>query len=811
METQKVQISVRELVEFVYRSGDLDMRFQGKAKMADGIKMHQKIQKSQGHDYQAEVSLQKAILLNVDDEKSIELLVSGRADGILTLDNGYVIDEIKGTSQFVEDIEAETYPVHWAQAKVYGAIYCLDKNLENIQIQLTYAHFESGNIKRIRVDFTAESLIQFLMDTVQLYQKWIVFKSEWQLKRNGDLSAVEFPFDEYRSGQRHLAVSIYNTVKEGGVLYAEAPTGTGKTMSTLFPSVKAMSQGLVDRIFYLSAKTITKVVAEDAVSLLHSKFDRALNFKHITLTAKDKICLNDHVTCYPEKCIYAKGYYDKSLDALWDMINHENAMTKEIILSYSKKYTICPYEFSLDCALFADLIICDYNYAFDPRVYLRRFFEFPTENYIFLVDEAHNLVDRARNMYSAELYKEKFYAVKKKLTGKLGSGDKSISKAIDGVNKMFLEVRKCCDEKGIYIHQNEVSDVYEQLKKRAVVFEKWLSENHQADFYDDVLDLYFDIMGYMRISELYDSGYVFYIVEGDSPKTMIKLFNINPSSQLKRFIDNSRATIFFSATLTPLRYYTILLTGEEKPKALALPSPFDMNRRKLLFATDVSVRFKDRDDAIPKIVSYIHSMARSKHGNYLIFFPSYAYMQQIYDLFEALYGNRYDIIKQKRELSDDEKADFLNEFERYLDKRSRIGSDDETITDDDKRSLIGFAVLGGHFSEGIDLKGDLLIGVMIIGVGLPMISFENDLIKNYFDYEMNGGFEFAYQYPGVNKVMQSAGRVIRGEEDRGVVVLIDQRYQMAYYRRTLPKDWGKSYTKLTTFEKQLEEFWEEYS
>ena len=806
MEIQKVQISVRELVEFVYRSGDLDMRFQGKAKMADGIKMHQKIQKSQGQDYQAEVSLNKTILLTHDEDKSIELLVSGRADGILTTESGYVIDEIKGTSQFVEDIEADTYPVHWAQAKVYGAILCSDKNLETIQIQLTYAHFESGNIKRIRVDYTAEALLQFLMDTVLLYKKWIVFKSDWQLKRNADLSAIEFPFNEYRAGQRQLAVSIYNTVKEGGVLYAEAPTGTGKTMSTLFPGVKAMSQGLVDRIFYLSAKTITKVVAEDAVSLLRSKSENSLNFKHITLTAKDKICLNDHVTCYPEKCIYAKGYYDKSLEALWDVINHENAITKEILTSYAIKHTVCPYEFSLDCALFADLIICDYNYAFDPRVYLRRFFEFPTENYVFLVDEAHNLVDRARNMYSAELYKEKFYVVKKKMSGKLSSGDKAISKAIDGVNKMFLEVRKSCDDKGMYINQNEISDVFEQLKKRAVVFEKWLAENHQADFYDEVLELYFDIMGYMRISELYDSGYVFYIKEGDSPKTMIKLFNINPSSQLKRFIDNSRATIFFSATLTPLKYYTTLLTGEETPKALALPSPFDANRRKLLFATDLSVRFKDREDAVPKIVSYIHSMAQSKNGNYLVFFPSYAYMQQIYGVFQALYGDKYDIIEQRRELSDDEKADFLNEFERYLDKRSLIGHD--AI---DHRSLIGFAVLGGHFSEGIDLKGDLLIGVMIIGVGLPMISFENDLIKNYFDYELNGGFEFAYQYPGINKVMQSAGRVIRGEEDRGVVVLVDQRYQTAYYRRTLPNDWGKCYTKLTTFEKQLEEFWEEYS
>ncbi len=797
MEIQKFQISVRELVEFVYRTGDLDMRFQSKSKMADGIKLHQKIQKSQGEDYQPEVPLQRALLLDGDDGEEIELVVNGRADGILKTQNGFVIDEIKGTSQFVEDIESDTYPVHWAQAKIYGAIFCGDKDLSQIQIQLTYANFDSGDIKRIHVDYTAEELSIFLYDTVTLYKKWILFKSKWKKKRTESLVQLEFPFDEYRTGQRQLAVSIYNLIKDGGVLYAEAPTGTGKTMSTLFPSVKAMSQGLVDRLFYLSAKTITKVVAEDAVILMRRKLSGDFDFKHITLTAKDKICLNDRVTCYPEKCQYAKGFFDKSLDALWDMINHENAMTKEVILQYAEKHKVCPYEFSLDCALFADLIICDYNYAFDPRVYLRRFFEFPTENYAFLVDESHNLVDRARTMYSAEIHKDKFYEVKKKID----TSDKKIIKAIEGINKMFLEVRKKCDEKGVYVHQDEVSDVYEQLKKRAVVFEKWLSENHLATYYDEILDLYFDILGYMRISELYDSGYVFYITDGDNTKTTIKLFNINPSSQLKKFIDNSKATVFFSATLSPLRYYTTLLTGESEPKALVLPSPFDPQRRKLMFATDVSVRYKDRSDAIPKIALYIHKMAKAKHGNYLVFFPSYTYMQQIHALFEALYGNDYDIIKQRRELTDDEKADFLSEFEKNLAKRSGI----------DDRSMVGFAVLGGHFSEGIDLKGDLLIGVMVIGVGLPMISFENDLIKNYFDYEMNGGFEFAYQYPGVNKVMQSAGRVIRGEEDRGIVILIDQRYQTPYYRRTLPNDWGKCFTNLSALDQQLDEFWEEYS
>lgn len=790
---QKFQISVRELVEFVYRSGDLDMRFQGKSKMADGIKVHQKIQKSQGSDYTPEVSLQRQIVFEEED-RTIELAISGRADGVLKTPEGYIIDEIKGTSMFLEDIHEDSIPVHWAQAKIYGAIYCKDHALEQIEIQLTYANFETNEIKRIKKKFKAESLEAFLSETVSLYKKWLLFKSRWVEKRNASLEILDFPFNGYRSGQRQLAVSVYNTIKDGGVLYTEAPTGIGKTMSTLFPGLKAMGQGLVDRIFYLSAKTITKVVAEEATQKLRLSEAGRLNLRSLTLTAKEKICINDHVTCYPEKCPYAEGYFDKSLDALWTIINREQTIDKDTLTRYATEYKICPYEFSLDVALFCDLIICDYNYAFDPRVYLRRFFEFPTESYVFLVDESHNLVDRARTMYSAELHKEKFMSLKKKLS----DTDKTLIKAVEGINKMILEVRKRTDDQGIYVHQHEVSDVYEQLKRRSQVFEKWLGENHKATYYEDVLSIYFDILGYMRISELYDDGYVFYILEGKSSETVIKLFNINPSSKLKRFIDNSRATVFFSATLTPIQYYTTLLTGDVEKKVLSLPSPFDKSKRKLLFATDVSVKYNDRMDAIPKIVSYINRLGRSKNGNYLVFFPSYAYLKQIHEVFNALYGDDFDLIVQKRDLTDQEKADFLTEFENSLERK---------LASHNEKSLIGFAVLGGHFSEGIDLKGDLLIGVVIIGVGLPMISFENDLIKNYFDYEMDKGFEFAYQYPGIGKVMQSAGRVIRGEEDRGAVILIDKRYQMPYYRRILPKDWGKDFTNLDEVEEHLWVFW----
>lgn len=798
------RISVRELVEFVYRSGSLDLRFQGKSKMADGIKIHQKIQKSQGSDYQAEVPLQRTVSLVVDESRVIELTVSGRADGILSTQTGVVIDEIKGTSEAVDEIKGDEHPVHWAQAKIYGAIYSKDHGLEAMDIQLTYANFDTGEINRIREHFLAKELEQFLEETVLMYKKWLILKSDWILERTQRLSDSQFPFERYREGQRALAVSVYNTVKESGVLFAEAPTGIGKTVSTLFPALKAMGQGVVDRIFYLSAKTITKTVAEEAVQKMQDFQPDIFKLRTITLTAKDKVCINAQVTCYPEKCQYAEHYYDKSLDALWDVLTSTFKLSKELIQTYAQKHKVCPYEFSLDCALFSDLIICDYNYAFDPRVYLRRFFELPTESYVFLVDEAHNLVDRARMMYSAEIHKDKFYEVKKNLsTGEpIHPADKKVIKALEGINKVFLAVRKKCDQQGVYVDKDEISDIYEQLKRRATVIEKWLSENHLSPLHEDVLSVYFDILGYMRISELYDEGYVFYITDGDNPKTTIKLYNINPATQLKRFIDNSRATVFFSATLTPLLYYKTLLTGDIEIKTLGLSSPFDISKRKTLFATDVSIKYKDREQTMPQVVEYVQKMVRGKVGNYMVFLPSYTYLNTVYKLFEDKHGMGYDIIRQAPELTEDEKTAFLDLFHEKSLKRMHNG---------EEKSLIGFAVLGGHFSEGIDLKGDVLIGVMVVGVGLPMIGFENELIKQYFDERAVDGFRFAYQYPGINKVMQSAGRVIRSEEDKGVVILVDQRYATGYYNNVLPKDWGNTLTNLGAIDSQLNAFWEEHS
>ncbi len=785
------KISVRGLVEFVYQSGDLDSRFQGKGKMAEGIRTHQKIQKSQGDGYIAEVPLSKSISLTPDDgDDPITLIISGRADGILTTSEGVTVDEIKGTSVFLEKIEEDTYPVHWAQAKIYGAIYSENESLSEITIQLTYADFESGAVKRIKRLYSSADLNEFMMETVKRYKKWIVFKSKWVSSRNQSIEKLTFPFGSYRAGQRALAVSVYNAIRDGEHLFAQAPTGIGKTMSTLFPTIKSMGSLMTDKIFYLSAKTIAKGVAEDAVKQMRTTSEGNLHIKQLTITARDKVCINDVVACYPEKCPFANGHYDRNLDALWDALNNEDVFSRESVVSYAQKHRVCPYEFSLDLALFSDVIICDYNYVFDPRVYLRRFFDVPTEEYVFLVDEAHNLVDRSRTMYSAELSRDNFTSLKKKLIPK----DKKLGNSLEGINKLLLNARKNCNEAGIWVSSEGIEEVAMGLKKRAPQIEKWLTENAGAEYFEQVLEVYFDILGYLRISELYDDGYLTYITGGHKKEMLYKLFCIHPATKLRRFLMNSRSAIFFSATLSPMPYYRDLLCKDEDIKLLDLPSPFDPDNRLLLYASDVSVKYKDRDNSLSKICGYIYEMASAKTGNYMVFFPSYQYMDNAFMLFEALHGERFNLVRQTRDLSDSDKVDFLGAFETHLTGASGT-------------SMISFVVMGGHFSEGIDLQGDLLIGAMVVGVGLPMIAFENNLIKDYFDDISGHGFEFAYQFPGINKVMQSAGRVIRGSDDRGVVILVDQRYSTGHYRRFFPKDWGKIFTSEELIKGQLETFW----
>lgn len=773
--TKEIKISVRNLIEFVLREGDIDNSFRSNIAALEGTKAHQKVQKSYGQEYNAEYTLKHSI--EFDD---YTLVLEGRADGIFILPDEIIIDEIKSTTKNLEDIEENYREIHWAQAMCYGYIYSIQNGLSKINIQLTYFHIETEEKKIFKRTYTIGELDKFLYFIVEKYIEWFSITFNWENTRDESISELSFPFSEYRKGQRELAVATYKTIEERKNLFVQAPTGIGKTMSTLFPALKAIGQGYASKIFYLTAKTITREVPKNSMDMITSK---GLKAKTIVLTAKDKICLNHVVKCNPRDCIYAKGHFDRVNNAIMDIFENENLMTRDIIIEYSKKHNVCPFEFALDVCLWADVIICDYNYIFDPQVYLRRFFDVAAGNYIFLVDEAHNLVDRSREMFSCEINKNNFVEVKDVFRGI----NPKISKGLNKCTSIFNRIKENFNIDGEYYQREDITDFYYPIKSLITLIEPWLIEEKNNEDYENVLELYFNLISFIKISELYDDHYVTSIQEvGDN--LILKLYCVDPSYLLKECLKRARASILFSATLTPLEYYMDLLGGGVEDYHIKLSSPFPSENLSLLVGDSISTKYKDRERTYDDIVEYITNLVNSKRGNYLVFFPSYVYMNQVYSLFIGKNPNS-NVVIQDSQMTENEREGFLKNF--------------------DGEEVIAFAVLGGIFSEGIDLIGEKLIGAVIIGVGLPMICFERDIIKDYFNHNGVAGFEYAYVYPGMNKVLQAAGRVIRSEKDKGTILIIDDRFKTFRYKKLFPREWShyvsiKNSQQLTNIQN---EFW----
>ncbi|MCB2300531.1 ATP-dependent DNA helicase [Clostridium tagluense] len=782
-----IKISVRNLVEFVMRAGDLDMRFMGSSRAVEGTIAHQKIQKENrekysvflGEEYSSEVSLKHIVPYNGGN-----IVIDGRADGILIKDNEVTIDEIKTVTKDLDLLHEDYNSLHWAQAKCYAYIYGIQNNRKDMYVQLTYYEIDSEKIKRFIKAFSIKELQEFFTEIISSYFIWANITSDWNKARDSSIKDLKFPFDNYREGQRELAVSVYKTVVEHKKMFLQAPTGVGKTISTLFPAVKAMGEGYTSKIFYLTAKTITRQVAQDA---FHKMKDNGLKFKTITITAKDKICFSKGSACNPEQCKFAKGHFDRVNEALQDILENENTFSREIIESYSNKYNICPFEFSLDLTIWSDCVICDYNYVFDPRVYLKRFFMDNSGDYTILVDEAHNLVDRAREMFSCEFHKKPLLELKKEIKGR----QDNLYKVLNKLNALMLSMKKMCNEDGYYKQNSQPEDIYNLLNKLTKILEVWLTKNEKSEVYDKFLDLYFNSLSFIRISELYDDKYITY-VECTEDDVVLKMFCLDPSKLLREASKRGKSLVFFSATLLPLLYFKEILGGEKEDYHLTLDSPFNKKNIKVMIAKDISTKYKYRENSYSKIVEYIHAVINAKNGNYMVFFPSYKYMEVVSDIFVLKYP-QIKVRIQTNFMTEDAREAFLQNFSNV-----------------DSENILGFGVLGGIFSEGIDLKGDRLIGAIVIGVGLPMICFEKEIIVEYYDKKSKCGYEYSYMYPGMNKVLQAAGRVIRTEEDRGTVLLIDDRFLEQRYRRLFPKQWD-DFIRINSSEdarKKVCEFWE---
>lgn len=778
-----IKLSVRQLVERVLRSGDIDGGYVSRDRMLEGAVAHRILQKNNKKtldEYESEVTLRAGI-----EYEDFVFQLEGRADGIFLQDGMHLVDEIKTTVMPVSRIREDMEPVHWAQGKCYAYIHARDNHMEAIGVQLTYYNIESKETVRYIKEFQYLELEKFVLGLLEKYSVWAKLQSEWEKKRDESIRELAFPFSQYRKGQRKLAVAAYKAILNEKKLFALAPTGTGKTISVLYPAIKAIAEKQARRIFYLTAKTITRQAPLEALDVMKKM---GLALKGVVLTAKDKICFCEETLCNPGYCPYAKGHFDRVDEALLDLLTNEDLYTRSVVEEYARKHNVCPFEFSLDLALSADVVICDYNYVFDPRAYLRRFFAGGEGDGVFLIDEAHNLVDRGREMFSAQMEKSSFLELKKEWKGRNGEYESILKK----INQEMLALGKECSEEGFLVEKCLPEALVGLLSQFAGQCEWMLKENRKLQEEGAFMQQYFQVLGFLGISDLFDENFVsFYEKRGR--EVTVKLLCLDPSTQLDLACQRGKTTVFFSATLSPMGYYKSILGGGEDDWHLSMESPFDPGNLCLAAANTISTKYHKREETKHEISEMIHKGISAKQGNYIVYFPSYAYMEKVFEDFTSHYP-QMKVSMQKQGLTEGEREEFLDQFVK-----------------DPEETFVAFCVLGGIFSEGIDLEGNRLIGSVVVSVGLPQINIQQNILKEYFDEKYGTGYEFAYMYPGMNKVMQAVGRVIRSEEDRGIVLLIDERYGHRNYRELFPSHWqGCKYVKSHgELEELLTVFWEE--
>ena len=779
MDNPVTRISVRNLVEFILQSGDLDNRrgIIDKDAMLKGSRLHRKLQKQMGGDYRAEVALR----MNCSYE-DLDIRLEGRADGIFTEDEVVWIDEIKGIYGNVEQLE-EPVKVHKAQAMCYGYIYGVQEGLSKIGIQMTYANLETEVVKRFREVISIEELKEWYQKLLDEYHKWLSYQKKWKEERNHSLQSLEFPFS-YREGQRKMVSSVYHAIGASRQIFIQAPTGVGKTMSTIFPAVRAVGEGKGETIFYLTAKTITRTVAQEAFEVLREK---GMKYKVVTITAKEKLCFMDETKCDPVHCPYARGHFDRVNDAVYELWTTKSRYDRETIREQAEKWQVCPFEMCLDLSLWVDAVICDYNYVFDPTVHLKRFFgEGAGGDYVFLIDEAHNLAERGREMYSASICREDAVRIRKAMKERAPRLYRSLGK----LDKQLKELQVDC---GNYLVLPGTGSITMTILKVQGEFDAFLEAHKDVELEDEVRKFYFDIRNFLNIAELIDENYVVYAENGEDGLFRLKLFCVNPAVNLGGYLKKGRSAVFFSATLLPMNYYRKLLSNRQDDYGIYVESPFSQKNRCILNACDVSSLYSRRGyEEYHKIAEYIARTVWQRQGNYMVFFPSYKMLEEVYAVYEEEFSvNWVKCICQNSSMKEQEREEFLQEFEQ------------------NQESLVAFCIMGGIFSEGIDLLGEKLIGAILVGTGLPQLGNEREILRSFYTENGENGFDYAYRYPGMNKVLQAAGRVIRTREDHGVILLLDERFRQREYSNLFPVEWNDRKTCiLSNVEAQLQKFWE---
>lgn len=773
-----VELSVCALCEATCRSGDLGGNDGSMTEtVSDASAVFSLWQTDPNAEYQTDVSLQ-----NTASCGDLDFFVSGCVNGVARRSDGteaIVVRNVRGYDFYAPPKE------EWlAQMKCYAYFLAVRDGLPELKTRWISVHTDTGKTKQFRYRFSTEELRRFYCGLLKKLEPLARLLRKREQEDLPKTASAPFPYAELREGQEIMIREVYSAIKRRKRLFVEAPTGTGKTVSALYPAVRALGERRADKIFYLTAKTGTGREAYRAAAKL---FEHGVWLRSVVITAKQQMCLCAEAVrgqsglnpCNPVDCPFAKGYYDRVGSAIAELLSSGNGYPRQKIAETAKRYRICPYELSLDLSEYCDIVICDYNYVFDPSVYFRRYFSLqaPLNNYVFLIDEAHNLADRAREMYSATVRASAFESLAVRAE-EVGAGELALTAEATGMSVRRLK-SLCRDERsvdadgretGFFMSRSPLQNLSRELEIFKKKGEDWLKKHREHPLAAEADVLLGQVRRYLCVHEYFGDGFLCY-VEVSGGDVTAKIYCLDPSPVMNTCLNRASSSVLFSATLTPSEYFCDVLGGKKQSVSVSLPSPFDPNRFCVAAVDSVSTRAEDREKNYAKYASLIAATVSPRPGNYLAYFPSYSCLEGVRRAFVRKYP-RVELVIQQSGMGAKEREDFLNAFQN-----------------DEGHLRIGFCVLGGAFSEGVDLPGSRLIGSIIFGVGLPNLSNERNMIREYFDSISGQGYEYAYTYPGMNHVLQAAGRVIRRDSDRGVTVLVDDRYATPKYRALFPPHW----------------------
>ncbi|MEM1110739.1 MAG: ATP-dependent DNA helicase [Pseudomonadota bacterium] len=746
----ELRVAVRDLAAFCHRQGNLDYRLGASPTGVEGIRGHQAVYRQRPETYQPEYAV-------ACDYRHANLLIQlrGRADGF-DLTQG-LVEEIKTCRGAFERISPSVSALHWAQLQLYAALLSREQALPRLDLRLTWFNVDTHEQHCEQRECTCEELEAFLEASLQRFSEWMLKLVALRERRDRSVERLQFPHGEFRPGQRDLAELTYKCIDQGGQALLEAPTGIGKTAAVLYPALKALAAGKHDRVVFTTARSTGRRAAEETVALFNAA---GLEASTLSLSAKERICFSPGKACHADECPFAVGYYDKLPAAMTEALTLAD-LSRSRIEVLAREHELCPYHLGIDLLPWMDVVVCDMHYAFSLQPLLAGLAA-SEERWTVLVDEAHNLPPRARDMYGARLQKQKLMLARREAPGALRSG-------FDRANRAMLALaREDWSEDDFDCREELPANLMDALRRLAGEISQVLAEEPSTlHSCPAALDFYFDVLGFLRAAEVWGSEFRLQLTRGRGPQGLVmSLVCLDPARLLAARHDAFHASVLFSATLSPEGWIRATAGLSDETVCRRLPSPFAAQQLVVGIDTSIDTRFQQRSASLPNLVATLQAWLSRVSGNTIIYFPSYRYLE------DAL------AVLDKPDLAWIQRAHMADSAREELLTLLR-----------DRRDVLAFCILGGVFGEGVDLPGEQLSNVAVVGVGLPQFNRENEQLRDFYQREHGAGFEFAYLYPGMQKVDQALGRVVRRSDDQGQALLIDQRYGSGQYRALLPPWW----------------------